>query len=91
MYEGDPANFTFNGSVSIEITCVRPTNRITLHMKKLTITSKHQLVLHEIALPFYLPSIKKSMLFRTVQVYVSCRTRMFTARTKDSQTDNAPD
>ena len=59
MYEGDPANFTFNGSVSIEITCVRPTNRITLHMKKLKITSKHQLVLHEIALPFYLPFIKK--------------------------------
>lgn len=39
MYEGEPADFTFNGSVSIEIRCKQQTNKIHLQMKKLNITS----------------------------------------------------
>ncbi|XP_067653450.1 uncharacterized protein [Haliotis asinina] len=39
MYEGDPASFTFEGSVTIHIRCLQPTRDVTLHINKLNITS----------------------------------------------------
>ncbi|XP_048251328.1 uncharacterized protein LOC124113176 isoform X1 [Haliotis rufescens] len=39
MYEGDPASFTFEGSVTIHIRCLQPTSDVTLHINKLNITS----------------------------------------------------
>ena len=50
MYEGEPADFTFNGSVSIEIRCKQQTNKIHLQIKKLNITSKTDFISYTIGL-----------------------------------------
>lgn len=40
IYQSDPEDFTNTGTVTINMECKEPTNTVTIHANKLTITSQ---------------------------------------------------
>lgn len=45
FYKSDPKDFTYNGTITIHVTCVEATNNITLHVNQLTILEKESIKL----------------------------------------------